>query len=1270
MESLQQIVLEHQGNVCDKWSFYLEEYERIFTTYRDAPISLLEIGVQNGGSLEIWRKFFVNATTIIGCDIDPNCANVRFDDPRIAVIVADATTDHGERQILQKCSSFDIIIDDGSHRSSEIVRSFARYFKHLKTKGIYIVEDLHCSYWNQYADIQNNDGGLYYNQSAIGFFKSIIDSINHEHWGIDQSREEFLLEFQQHYGVDFSEEILRTIHRVEFSNSLCILSKMPAQLNTLGLRLVRGTAEPVQPGVRTMDGAVLTAPNQSMNEWSVRRDRPSLGGEAGEIKDRLEGYDSRIAKLEAVLGVADDSAPGQPVLPAIHQMRTELGAARAETGIALSRVSVAEAEAEAMRTILAAHRSELQAVRSSRDAAVAELSEAQEAISAAKADADAATKLLAEAEEQHTRARAILEEQVDDASRAKEEAERDRAGFEQELVHIRSSTLWQCTYLLRRLGSRVPRPLRRSLRRAAGVVWRAASRSPLGPIIEERPYVVPTVTAPDLASRHELSPEIVFVSGYPGSPSEAYRVFNPLSVLQNFYRTFAIVAGELEAHGALLKRAKIIVLFRVAWSPQLGQIVKEAQASGCLVVFDVDDYVFEPAIAVPKIIDGIRVLRKEEILAYHDGVKAYRKSLQSADCCILTNGFLADRAKELARSVYILPNMISPAMLQHYDQALIERRQRRRLPDEPLRIGYASGTLTHQRDFDVVRPVLTELLKQRDDCMLTLVGHIDIGEYPDLAALSDRIELRPPVPHDDLPKELARFDINIAPLEIGNPFCEAKSELKFFNAALVEVPTVASATAPFRDAIRDGESGFLASSEAEWRNALTKLLDDRRLRVRVGLRARGEALRLFGPSRLRTEVRLLFEELMALRRPQTPRRKAGYDHFLYAINYPAVQLQPPPRAEPSASAGGEPRELDIHWIVPHFGVGWGGMTNIFRIIQGLERSGHRSTLWVHNPPDLSGGQIVSDFYRDLITKHFPPVAAKIYPLPFNLDQISGDAVIATDHCSAYPARSIARVQRRFYFLQDNEPAFSPAGFAALFAENTYRFGFDALSNGGWLHALAQRYGMWSMKWEQAADPDYYFPPNGEARLPHHIAFYARQETPRRAVELGYLAFELLAREGFQFHVDLFGGEVAPKGLPFSHTHHGILSAAGLGELYRRATVGMVFSATNYSIIPREMMACGLPVIELDSESSRSAFPAGVAELADPTAEGVAHRLKALLGDKTRREQLAQRATEFLVNFSWERSARDIETALLARLGIAENAPACKRLELAETVLEQ
>ena len=79
---------EHNGKVSDKWSIYIAEYDRLFYTYRNLPICLLEIGVQNGGSLEIWGKFFTNATKLIGCDISPGCAQLEFDDPRIAIVVA------------------------------------------------------------------------------------------------------------------------------------------------------------------------------------------------------------------------------------------------------------------------------------------------------------------------------------------------------------------------------------------------------------------------------------------------------------------------------------------------------------------------------------------------------------------------------------------------------------------------------------------------------------------------------------------------------------------------------------------------------------------------------------------------------------------------------------------------------------------------------------------------------------------------------------------------------------------------------------------------------------------------------------------------------------------------------------------------------------------------------------------------------------------------------------------------------------------------------
>ena len=127
-KTLQQIYAEHIGKVSDKWSIYLSEYERIFSQYRDMPVSLLEIGTQNGGSLEILAKYFQQGRQFVGSDINPDCAKLVFDDPRIKVVVGDANTDKAQREIQDNAPSYEIILDDGSHRSNDIVKTFARYF--------------------------------------------------------------------------------------------------------------------------------------------------------------------------------------------------------------------------------------------------------------------------------------------------------------------------------------------------------------------------------------------------------------------------------------------------------------------------------------------------------------------------------------------------------------------------------------------------------------------------------------------------------------------------------------------------------------------------------------------------------------------------------------------------------------------------------------------------------------------------------------------------------------------------------------------------------------------------------------------------------------------------------------------------------------------------------------------------------------------------------------------------------------------------------------
>ena len=88
-KTLRELYEQHEGKVSDKWSIYLTEYDRFFGSYRDDAIRLLEIGIQNGGSLEIYSKYFKNANLFLGCDINPDCAKLRFDDERIKVIIGD-----------------------------------------------------------------------------------------------------------------------------------------------------------------------------------------------------------------------------------------------------------------------------------------------------------------------------------------------------------------------------------------------------------------------------------------------------------------------------------------------------------------------------------------------------------------------------------------------------------------------------------------------------------------------------------------------------------------------------------------------------------------------------------------------------------------------------------------------------------------------------------------------------------------------------------------------------------------------------------------------------------------------------------------------------------------------------------------------------------------------------------------------------------------------------------------------------------------------------
>ncbi|WP_375460201.1 class I SAM-dependent methyltransferase [uncultured Enterovirga sp.] len=170
--TLSTLFFEHVGHQSDKWEQYLGIYEAELGCYVDEgrPIRLLEIGVSNGGSLEIWRKFLPEGSEIVGIDINPECGKLTVSEG-IEVFVGDAS-DKATLDALLGDRSFDVIVDDGSHRSDHIISTFEALFPRLRGGGKYVVEDLHASYWEDWG------GGFRKPGAAIEYFKDLVDGLN------------------------------------------------------------------------------------------------------------------------------------------------------------------------------------------------------------------------------------------------------------------------------------------------------------------------------------------------------------------------------------------------------------------------------------------------------------------------------------------------------------------------------------------------------------------------------------------------------------------------------------------------------------------------------------------------------------------------------------------------------------------------------------------------------------------------------------------------------------------------------------------------------------------------------------------------------------------------------------------------------------------------------------------------------------------------------------------------------------------------------------
>lgn len=236
----EEIYKNHKGFMARKMVHYFYIYDQLFSAYRkkNKPLTIMEIGVDKGGSIEMWKKYFPEGSKIHGIDINPECKEINFTE-NIYFHLGSAS----DRNFMEKTFKdieFDIILDDGSHICSDVIATFEIMFPKLKNGGLYVVEDLHTSYWPHY-------GGGRKKGTSIEYFKSFVETLNADHI---RPSSVFLNKFANYLKGDFRDRMKRIwkkhvnkkhfmgmdypklIESITFYDSVCAIKKFSAPKNS------------------------------------------------------------------------------------------------------------------------------------------------------------------------------------------------------------------------------------------------------------------------------------------------------------------------------------------------------------------------------------------------------------------------------------------------------------------------------------------------------------------------------------------------------------------------------------------------------------------------------------------------------------------------------------------------------------------------------------------------------------------------------------------------------------------------------------------------------------------------------------------------------------------------------------------------------------------------------------------------------------------------------------------------------------------------------
>jgi glycosyltransferase involved in cell wall biosynthesis len=301
-----------------------------------------------------------------------------------------------------------------------------------------------------------------------------------------------------------------------------------------------------------------------------------------------------------------------------------------------------------------------------------------------------------------------------------------------------------------------------------------------------------------------------------------------------------------------LNNSDIFIMVRSKDSTKNRYILDCLKKNKTPIVYDIDDLIIDKE---GINFDNQHVHSDEKIKKkYQDLCEKSIKIFTECDFTTVSTDYLANAITQKGKQAFVIKNTINYSQVK-----LAQTFDKKKKNNTTIKIGYFSGTFTHKYDFMECKQTILKILQEYDNIEFHAVGAIKLDS--DFDKLQNKIIKVPMLNYLNYLEYLANMDINLAPLAVSS-FNHAKSELKIFEAGLVGVPTIASGTDSYKNCIKHGENGFIATNNDEWHKYLSLLIGNSSKRLQVGEKAKEDFLKIFYIENVVNDIISTYENII------------------------------------------------------------------------------------------------------------------------------------------------------------------------------------------------------------------------------------------------------------------------------------------------------------------------------------------------------------------------------------------------------------------------